>query len=270
MIEVTDQIGRTLRIANTPQRIICLVPSLSELLYDLDLEKELVGITKFCVHPTFLKKTKTIVGGTKKVNLEKIKLLNPDFILCNKEENTPEIVENLKSIAPVYVSDVNSIKDALHLISELGNIINKQEKAAKLIAAIQFKYNEFKYFIKDKPIQKTAYFIWSNPWMVAGNSTFINELLKLNKFENIYQNLERYPLISLEQLQGKNPSLVLLSSEPYPFKEKQALEISTFVSNQTKILFCDGELFSWYGSRLKLAFDYFKKLHQKIENQTNI
>lgn len=261
-----DQLGREISFKTPPKRIISLVPSQTELLCDLALENELVGITKFCVHPYHLKATKTIVGGTKKVDFAKIKALQPDFILCNKEENSYAFLPELEKIAPTYFSDINSIQDSINLITDLGIILNRRTESSNLIAKIDFKLNDFKNFIKDKPSRKVAYFIWTNPWMVAGNDTYINEMLKLNKFENIYENMSRYPKIEINRIRHEgDPEVIILSSEPFPFKDEHAMEIGTY-TNRAITVFADGELFSWPGSRVLLSFDYFKKLHQKLES----
>ena len=140
----------------------------------------------------------------------------------------------------------------------------RRTEASKIIQKINFKLNEFNLFIANKELKKVAYFIWRNPWMVAANNTYINHILELNNFENIYQNKERYPEVELKKIRLEgNPDLVFLSSEPYPFKEEHALEIERF-TNQTKTIFVDGELFSWYGSRLIKAFDYFIALRNRI------
>jgi len=263
---IKDQLGREITLKNIPKRIVSLVPSQTELLCDLALENELIGITKFCVHPFHLKATKTIVGGTKKVDLDKIKSLHPDFILCNKEENSYAFLPELEKIAPTYFSNVNSIEDSINLIAELGNILNRRTEASNLIDKINFKLNDFKNFIKDKPIRKVAYLIWANPWMVAGNETYINEILKLNKFENIYANMSRYPKIEIHKIRNEgDPDVIILSSEPFPFKDEHAMEIATY-TNRSITVFGDGELFSWFGSRLLLSFDYFKELHKKLES----
>ncbi len=263
-LKIIDQIQREVVLQNTPKRIISLVPSQTELLFDLGLEAEIVGITKFCVHPYHLKSTKTIVGGTKTIKIDKIKALHPDIILCNKEENTKEIVEACEAVCAVHVSDIFTIKDCLELITQYGLLFNKRTEANKISNKIEFNLNDFNSFIKDKPVFKVAYFIWRNPWMAAGNTTFINYLLELNKFENIYSNLERYPEVDINniQLEG-DPELVLLSSEPYPFKDEHAFEVGR-VSHHAKTIFVDGEYFSWYGSRLVKAFDYFKALRNRL------
>lgn len=260
----TDQLGTAHVFENMPMRIVSLVPSQTELLFDLGLEENIVGITKFCVHPFHLKSTKAIVGGTKKVHLEKITHLQPDIIICNKEENTLEIVESLKEIAPVWVTDIVTIEDNLEMISQFGKLFNKRTEAQKWIDKINFAYHDFKAFIKDKEVQKVAYFIWKNPYMVAGDDTFINELLKLNHFRNIYEKRGRYPEVIIQKMriQG-DPDIVFLSSEPFPFKDEDAFEIGRF-THHAKTVFVDGEMFSWYGTRIVKAFSYFKKLHERI------
>ncbi|WP_309612587.1 helical backbone metal receptor [Flavobacterium sp.] len=269
MTTLQDQLGTNHTFETTPKRIVSLVPSQTELLYDLGLEESIVGITKFCVHPFHFKSTKKIIGGTKKVHFEKIRLLQPDIIIANKEENTQEIVEELSKICLVWVTDIITLEDNLKMITDFGILFNKRIEAQKWIDKINFAHIHFLNFIKDKDPeasgQKVAYFIWANPYMVAGNNTFINEMLKLNNFQNIYENREeRYPEIIIQKMriQG-DPDLVLLSSEPFPFTDEHAFEIGRF-THHAKTVFVDGEIFSWYGSRLIKAFEYFKKLHESI------
>jgi iron complex transport system substrate-binding protein len=256
----TDQLGITHTFQTTPKRIISLVPSQTELLYDLGLEESIIGITKFCVHPHHLKSTKKIIGGTKNVNYKKIQLLRPDIIIANKEENTKEIVEELSKICSVWVTDIITIEDNSEMISDFGRLFDKIIEAQKWINKIDFAHQEFINFVKDKPFQKTAYFIWANPYMAVGRDTFINEMLKLNKFENIYQEKGRYPEIELRKIRLEgDPDVIFLSSEPFPFADEHAFEIGIF-THHAKTVFVDGEMFSWYGSRLVKAFEYFKKL----------
>ncbi|KDN56076.1 ABC transporter substrate-binding protein [Flavobacterium seoulense] len=259
---LTDDLGILHKFDAIPQRIISLVPSQTELLVDLGLESKIVGITKFCVHPENLRKHKTIVGGTKKVDYDKIKALNPDIIICNKEENTLEIVENLRKITTVWVTNVITIEDNQKMISDFGNLFGCVAEAGNWNQKITLALNDFKQFIENKPIQKVAYFIWKNPYMVAGSNTFINELLQLNRFENVYANQSRYPEVDIEN-SNEDVDFVFLSSEPYPFKEKDVLEMTHFCP-ETKIFLVDGEMFSWHGSRLLKALNYFKELHQRL------
>lgn len=263
---LTDQLNRSLNFKEFPKRIISLVPSQTELLFDLGLESYLVGVTKFCVHPHHIKTNATIVGGTKQVHLDRIKKLNPDIVLCNKEENTKDIVESCELICNVHVSDIFTLYDSLELIKQYGSIFNIENKAKLLIAEIKKEAEHFGAFVTDKPEIKVAYFIWKNPWMVAANNTFINYLLELNKFVNVYSTKSRYPVIQLlEHQQEHNVDVVLLSSEPFPFNTSHIMEMQTYYPN-AKIINVDGEMFSWYGSRLIKAFKYFKNLHLSLQN----
>ena len=252
-------------IQYTPSRIVCLVPSLTELLYDLGLENEVVGITKFCIHPTIAKQTKTIVGGTKSIKINTLKALNPDIILCNKEENTKEIVELCEKIAPTHVSDLFTLDDVKELISVYGTLFNKEKSALTILQKLESEYHKFQSYSIDKPILKVAYFIWKDPWMVAANNTFINHMLELNNYKNVFKNVMRYPEVTIENIQkDQNPEYIFLSSEPYPFQEKHRIELKKQVPN-AHIILVDGELFSWYGSRLLKSFDYFKKLREQLK-----
>lgn len=268
MKQFTDQLGTTHTFEHTPSRIVSLVPSQTETLFDLGLEDELVGVTKFCVHPFHLKATKTIIGGTKQVNIAKIQALQPDIIIANKEENTLEIVAQLKEICPVWVTDVLTIEDSIQVIRDFGNLFNKRTDAQKWIQKITFGLTDFQEFIKSKSAQKAAYFIWANPYMVAAGETYINEILKLNKFENIYDSNPkyegRYPEVIIQKMriQG-DPELVLLSSEPFPFADEHAFELGRH-THHARTVFVDGEYFSWHGTRLVKAFDYFKVLHNTL------
>lgn len=259
-----DDIGTQHTFDKVPQRIISLVPSQTELLVDLGLEAKLVGITKFCIHPKDLRIKKQIVGGTKKVDYDKIRALAPDIIICNKEENTLEIVENLREICHVWVTDIITVEDNFKMISDFGNLFDCVAEAENWNKKLAFALSDFKTFIKDKPVQKVAYFIWKNPYMVAGSQTYIDALLKLNHFENIYDTKGRYPEIELNKIRLEgDPDLVLLSSEPFPFKEEDAFEIGRF-THHAKTIFVDGEMFSWHGSRLLKAIPYFRKIHERL------
>ena len=259
----TDQMGRTFKLSNTPVRIVSLVPSQTELLVDLSLADHIVGVTKFCVHPDTIRKEKNIVGGTKTIHLEKIRAIQPDIILCNKEENTEEIVTTLEKEFPVHVSDIYTIDDALELIVHYGDIFEKKDHAQDLIATIRTEQASFQEFMNDISQKKVAYFIWRNPWMVAGKGTFINHLLAMNNYENVFDHQDRYPEVSEEELMRLDEvDTVLLSSEPFPFSEKHKLEMKN-IYPKTQIILVDGECFSWYGSRLVGAFRYFRTLHSK-------
>jgi iron complex transport system substrate-binding protein len=255
---VKDQLNRTLHFHETPERIISLVPSQTELLVDLGLKSKLVGVTKFCVHPEELRKEAAVVGGTKELHFDKIKALRPDIIICNKEENTLEIVEECSKIAPVWVSDIYTLEDSLEMILALGEIFKVCGKTSEICEKIVSEASRFSEVIQLEPAKKVAYLIWKNPYMAAGSNTFINAMLKLNNFQNIFSGENsRYPEIEISEL--KKADMVLLSSEPFPFKESDVIQLKKAL--QTEVLLVDGAYFSWYGSRLQNAFKYFKTLH---------
>jgi ABC-type Fe3+-hydroxamate transport system substrate-binding protein len=257
----TDQLNRRIEFNFPPKRIISLVPSQSELLWYLGLREELAGITKFCVHPNEMFRTVTRVGGTKELKFDEIKKLQPDLIIANKEENEQEQIEELCKHYPVWISDIYNLEDALQMISGIGEIINKKTASEILATNIRSKYHNFK---TNNPKHETgnkttaAYLIWKNPYMAAGHDTFINYMLHECGLNNIFiSEKSRYPEITTQTLIDKNPDVILLSSEPYPFKEKHIAELKMHLPH-SKILLADGEMFSWYGSRLLYAFDYFQ------------
>jgi len=190
--------------------------------------------------------------------------LQPDIILCNKEENTKEMVEELEKIAPVHVSDIYTIEDTIVLMEQYGELFSVQEKATEITGKLTNLVAEFKLYIESRSIKKVAYFIWRKPWMVAGNTTIIHHLLSLNKFENIFKDLPRYPEVVIHSLIEVNkPDFIFLSSEPYPFKEKHIKELKEILP-EVSVLLVDGEYFSWYGTRLLGAFSYYKSLHDTL------
>jgi ABC-type Fe3+-hydroxamate transport system substrate-binding protein len=248
-----------------PQRIISLVPSQTELLYDLVLEERVVGITKFCVHPEVWFRTKARIGGTKNLNIEKVLSLQPDLVIANKEENVKEQVEALAAKLPVWVSDVNNLEDAYEMIASIGSLTNTDPRATELITKIKAGFNELAANAKPVAPMRCAYLIWKDPYMTAGGDTFINDMLFRCGLQNVFAHLTRYPSVTLPALQGANCQVVLLSSEPYPFKEKHIAEIEAALPG-VKVLLVDGEMFSWYGSRLLLAPAYFSRFGASLPN----
>lgn len=256
----TDQMGRTVEIQTPIQRIVSVVPSQTELLVDLGLRDKLVGITKFCVHPANLKKEIPLIGGTKKLNFDKIRALKPDIIIGNKEENEQSDIEQLAKEFPVWMSDIFNLEDALQMISMVGDLTETSEKVHEMIQTIQTGFEELKSVVEKQPItvipKRVAYLIWKNPTMLAGNGTFIHDCLIRMGYQNATE-MTRYPEIN--QLDEMNPDLIFLSSEPFPFKQKHVDELQLMHPN-AKVILVDGEYFSWYGSRLIGAPNYFKEL----------
>lgn len=243
-------------LTSLPRRIVSLVPSQTELLYDLGQEAEVVGITKFCIHPDTWFRSKARIGGTKNVHFEKVQALAPDLIIANKEENVKEQVEALTAIAPVWMSDIHTLEDSAAMIAAIGELTGKPETAAIINQKIQDGFALIR-----KPATRTSvlYLIWREPWMSVGHDTFIHDILVRLGLHNAWGDAPRYPEISLRDMQERNPQYIFLSSEPYPFKEKHIAELQAVVPD-ARILLVDGEMFSWYGSRLQWAGPYLQQL----------
>lgn len=259
----TDGMGREVTINFPPKRIISIVPSQTELLFDLGLDEEIIGLTKFCIHPIEKFAERTKVGGTKKLNIDLIKDLKPDLIIGNKEENTQSDIEELAEFFPVWMSDIFTLDDAIKTMTEIGEMVDRAPEAAYLNHLISSGFNDLKTLALQNNIdKKVAYLIWRKPFMAAGKNTFIDDVLLTNGMTNVI-NQERYPEITLEKLKTLNCEIILLSSEPYPFKEKHIEEIKAAIPN-AKVLLVDGEMFSWYGSRLVKAVQYFFEFQKEL------
>lgn len=260
----TDQIGNRVTLKDTPNRIVSLVPSQTEFLCDLGLEEKIVGITRFCTHPQ--EKTKAIekIGGTKQFDIEKIMSLRPDLIIGNKEENYESGITELKKHFSVWMSDIYTLEDNYAMMRSIAKIMDRKSVGEAIIAEIQeslFQYQTQK--LNSRKKHKAAYFIWRKPYMVAANNTFIHHMLEEFGVENVFQNFSRYPEIEPEMLSELKPAYIFLSSEPYAFKTHHIQEFRNF-SPSSKVILVDGEMFSWYGSRLRYTAAYFKKLNSDI------
>lgn len=235
-------------------KIISLVPSITETLFDFGLTPdEVIGRTKFCIHPSDLTKNVEIIGGTKNLNIDKIRLLNPDLIIANKEENEKLQVEELMKDFKVWVTDIETLEDNQNFISDLGILLDKEDLALNFNQKITSVFNN----VKISEPRKVAYLIWKNPYMTVGSDTFINEILGKLGFENLFKNRTRYPEVSVEEL--KEADLIFLSSEPFPFQQKHIDELQIELPNK-EIILVDGEAFSWFGTHLMKVGNYLKYL----------
>ena len=258
MRQYTDALGITLSLDSALKRIISLVPSQTELLHYLGLEQEVVGITKFCVHPGAWHRNKPRVGGTKQLHIEKIKGLQPDLVIANKEENTREQIEAIRNFCPVYTTAVGSFQDALQMIDGIGGIMQKEREARILIASITSSFDQQQI---RTPGLRAAYLIWKDPYMTVGGDTFIHDMMLRCGLMNVFENEKRYPVTDMGDLQERNCDVVLLSSEPYPFKTTDREDLIRQLPDSTAVL-VDGEMFSWYGNRMLEAASYFSQLQE--------
>ncbi|HEY4109022.1 helical backbone metal receptor [Puia sp.] len=284
MPSFSDQLGRTVFLPQTPRRIISLVPSQTELLYTLGLADAVVGITKFCIHPESWFHTKTRVGGTKAVDRARVDALQPDLIIANKEENDRPQIEALAARYPVWISDIKTLADALAMIRAVGEITGTSAAAIRMAAEIASRFQQLPL---PAPPVPAIYIIWrferstfrkqrikpaanalqiptdnagaAGPYMAAGGDTFISHMLRYCGYTNFLAGSDRYPTVDLSSLAGPIPPTILLSSEPYPFRQRHIDEIKEILPD-ARVRLVDGEFFSWYGSRLLEAPKYFREL----------
>ena len=259
MLIVTDQLGRRIQLMDVPKRIVSVVPSQTEFLYEIGLGDSIVGQTIFCVHPVDKFKKATKIGGTKKLNISRIKALKPDIIIANKEENEQSQIEELEKDFPVWISDIKTLDSALEMMNNLGDLFQKNAETQALTAEISNRFLTLKSY-QPKQKKRALYIIWQKPWMAAGRDTFINEMLEYAGFENVIQEPDsRYPNLFIKDFEDYKPDYVFLSSEPFPFTEAHVAEMQSLLPKSV-VKLVDGEMFSWYGSRLNEAAHYFEKL----------
>lgn len=255
-MQFTDQLNNTIELGTFPPRkIVSLVPSQTELLYDLGLGSSVAAQTFFCIHPREHFESSAKIGGTKTLDIEKIRTINPDLIIGNKEENVLEQIQVLQQDFPVWMSDIYTLDDSLSMISSVGDITGTAFIANTLCNNIRESFS--------KPLPhagKALYLIWNDPVMAAGKNTFISEMMYWAGFDNALEDTTlRYPQLSNEDIHRLNPDYILLSTEPYPFSEKHLKRYSEKYP-LAKVILVDGEMFSWYGSRLAKTMKYFKEL----------
>lgn len=255
----TDHLGHTIQLNAYPQRIVSLVPSQSELLWDLGLQERIAGITKFCIHPEIMHKSISGVGGTKTLKLDHIRALHPDLIIGNKEENERGQIEELQKEFNVWMSDIYHLEDALKTISAIGELTQTTQKANDITKGIRQSFGKLPFLDK-----RVLYLIWK-PYMAAGRGTFIGSMLESIGLKNVITDPgSRYPELSIDKIRALDPELIFLSSEPFPFKKTHANELQEQVP-EAKIVLVDGELFSWYGSRLLKSAAYFHELLRELQ-----
>jgi len=261
MPSATDARGVTIRLDHAPQRIVSLVPSQTELLAYLDLEEQVVGVTRFCERPEHWRSEKTIVGGTKEVDVDVVQELQPDLILANHEENTAEDVAALEDLAATFVTEVRTVEDALQMIRTVGTLTETSDQTSTLVGQIISRFDNLPEFA---PLQ-AVYFIWRDPYMTVGGDTFIHDIMRWGGFENVYGTETRYPEVALDELDDDAIDVVLCSTEPFPFHQKDSFtaDIEDALPN-TQIEIVDGQPFSWYGPRLLDTPAYLKELRERL------
>jgi ABC-type Fe3+-hydroxamate transport system substrate-binding protein len=255
--KVIDHLGREVEFSFPPKRIISIVPGITDILYALDLENEIVGRTRYCIYPKDKVKQAKTVGGTKRIKMDQIRELEPDLIVSEKEENTKEIVAQLEKEFPVYVCEVQTLDDTFNIIEDLGKVTDRQKVSEKL-------QSEIRKAIQSLPSvhgKKFAYVIWQNPYMVAGSDTYITSLMEKMGFINAFAGYEgRYPEVSEDDFRNEDLDFIFLATEPFPFQEKHIQHFSELFPD-VEVRSLDGEMF-WNGPRIIEASSYFNKVFQ--------
>ncbi|MEM9529956.1 MAG: helical backbone metal receptor [Pseudomonadota bacterium] len=247
--------GRSVQVPARPHRLVSLVPSQTELLFSLGLQDRLAGLTRYCLHPEQARSQVSVIGGTKRIKPEKVAAVQPDLIIGNKEENDRESIAALEGSCATWMSDIETFADALDMIRCVGELTQTDAAARELVAHIQAAWKD----LPDAGGQSVAYLIWQKPHMAVGSQTFIHSVFEQLNLRNVFADRPRYPEITLEELRERKPDWVLLSSEPFPFTDRHVDEFREALPGSSTTL-VDGEMFSWYGSRLALAPDYFHEL----------
>ena len=244
-----------------PARIVSLVPSLTEWLAALDLDAETVGLTRFCVHPAGWKARKTIVGGTKNVDVERTLALRPDLVIASREENVREPVEALAEAGvPVALTDIATVDGALDTLAELARLLGRAAEGARRVAEIR---DAFAALPRPAERPRVLYLIWRDPWMAVGGDTYIADVLARGGFQNATGDAARYPSLTDAELAALRPDAVLLSSEPYPFGGAHVAEARALVPG-ARVELVDGEAFSWYGPRMATAPAALRALQARL------
>lgn len=247
MIGLVDAAGTRHEPAGDDARIVCLVPSITELVCDLGLADRLVGRTGFCIHPRAVVASIPKVGGTKDVNIDRIRALAPTHAIVNVDENRRETAEELADFVPhVVVTHPLEPLDNLALYRLLGGIFGREARAEELCSAFEQAYAAASETAR--PPQRVLYLVWRRPWMTVAPDTYISRTLALFDWHTQPEAASsRYPEVDLLDVAGA-VDRVLLSSEPYRFRERHLPEVEAAFPD-AGVSLIDGEMTSWYGSR---------------------
>ena len=250
---LVDAIGTRHHAVTAPPRIVSLVPSITELLCDLGLAAALVGRTGFCIHPRALVRGIPKVGGTKAVDVARIRELAPTHLVVNIDENEKPTVDELARVVPhVIVTHPLAPRDNVALYRLLGGIFDRAKEAATLCEAFECAYAETLAACADLPRRNVLYLIWRKPWMTVSRDTYISRTLALAGWDTLPADAPaRYPELELDAALLADAHHVLLSSEPYRFRQRDIGAVQKLLPKNARcsVHLIDGEMTSWYGSR---------------------
>lgn len=248
-------------------RIVSLCPSLTELVFDLGAGADLVGRTRFCIHPADRVAGVAICGGTKDPRLERIVELAPDLVLMNEEENRRQDADALRRAGlAVHASLPRTVAETAAMVRSIGAALGRPEAASRIAVDIEARAERARATAASRQPWSYAYLIWRRPWMSVSDDTFIAALLGLAGGRNVFGGAaERYPTVTLDELERAAPRFILLSSEPFPFDERHAGELGEALGwSRERFRRVDGELLSWHGSRTPRGIDYADQLARDL------
>lgn len=259
-MELRDALGTLHAPAGADARIVSLVPSITELVCELGLSDRLVGRTGFCIHPRDIVRNIPKVGGTKDVDLEKVRALRPSHVILNIDENEKPLAETLAQFVPhMVVTHPLAPEDNPALYRLIGGVFGRRAEAEALCT--RFEAARTAAASDAWPQRKVLYLIWKRPWMTVARDTYISRTLALFGLRTLPETAQaRYPEFGLDAPFVREAELVLLSSEPYMFRQKHAAELAGRPELSGKaVKLIDGEMTSWYGSRAIAGLAYLRR-----------
>jgi ABC-type Fe3+-hydroxamate transport system substrate-binding protein len=254
--------------ARRDARIVSLVPSISELVCDLGLSAQLVGRTGFCVHPRDVVRHIPKVGGTKDVDLDKLRALRPTHVILNIDENRREDALALAEFVPeLIVTHPLAPLDNLALFRLIGGIFGREGQAEGLCREFETAYAVLQSAARTFSTERVLYLIWKNPWMTVSRDTYVSRMLALVNWETVPAKcVDRYPKIDLNSAALDGAGAVLLSSEPYLFREGHVAELrAESLMRKKRVALIDGEMTAWYGSRAIEGLGYLRRFREQLD-----
>lgn len=265
-LTLVDALGRSLTVRQRPERIVSLVPSLTEALFAFGLEQEIVGVTRFCVEPRRGVAGKTKVGGTKALDVAKIEALEPDLVIASAEENSPgDVTQLFDHGCPVFVTMVTSVQSAIDLLRQLATITGTTAAARPIIQGAKKALT----FVQATGAggERVRVFcpVWRNPYMTCSRGTYMDDVVTVCGGRNVFdERRERYPRVELAEMAALDPQVILLPSEPYRFTKRHKADFRAFADvtavKNGHIFLIDGRMLTWYGPRIAQSLSEVKRL----------
>lgn len=261
----------------SPLRIVSLVPSLTHMVCDFGLKSSVIGCTTFCIDPPDLRRTAVNIGGTKNPDLDKIASLKPTHILVNEEENKPEHILACEALAPTLRTFPKSPQDVPDLLRQVGTWLARGDEGESWACRVERGLMRLRERRQEAPLEKNKYLymIWKEPYMAVSDDTYIAAMLRLIGLDNVAHHIVRYPTLTVPDMRERSPDIVFLSSEPYPFRERDILalkaqwsdaSVPTGETRDNLPIFrkIDGKLLSWYGTMTAQGLEYLANLFSDL------